>query len=122
MKKTIYCGFAVLLMLAVVGIAAAEDDASAADIAPVYACPGQGPNFADANGDSVCDNLVDENGDGINDNCGGYGAGYGGNGPRDGTGYRNGGAGAGVGAGAGASAGGCYGGGCGGQNNQKLNQ
>ena len=118
MKKTIYYGFAVLLMLAVVGIAAAEDNASAADIAPMYACPEQGPNFADANGNNVCDNFVDSNGDGINDNCGGYGAGYGGNGPRDGTGYRNDGAGA----GAGAGAGGCNDGGCGGQHNQKLNQ
>ena len=103
MKKTIYYGFAVLLMLAVVGTAAAADDTSdvTTDITTAYACQDQGPNFADGNGDGVCDNFVDEDGDGINDNCAGYGAGNGGNGPRDGTGYRNGGA------------GGCNGGNCG---------
>ena len=105
MRKTIYYGFAVLLMLAVVGTAAAVDGDSA-DVAPVYACQGQGPNFVDADGDTVCDNFVDTDGDGINDDCAGYGAGNGGNGPRDGTGYRNGGA------------GGCGGGGCGGQFNK----
>ena len=106
MRKTIYYGFAVLLMLAVVGTAAAVDDASNAEDALAYGCQGQGPNFADADGDGACDNLVDEDGDGINDNCVGYGAGNGGNGPRNGEGFRNGGA------------GGCNGGGCGGQFNK----
>ena len=107
MNKTIYYGFAVLLMLAVVGTAAAVDDASnAEEVAPVYGCQGQGTGFVDADGDGACDNLVDEDGDGINDNCAGYGAGNCGNGPRDGTGYRNGGT------------GGCNGGGCGGQFNK----
>ena len=109
MRKTIYYGFAVLMMLAVVGTAAAVDGDTSADVAPVYGCQGQGPNFADADGDGACDNFVDTDGDGINDNCGGYGAGNGGNGPRDGSGYRNGGAG---------GAGGCNGGGCGGQFNK----
>ena len=105
MNKTIYYGFAVLLMLAVVGTAAAVDDASdvTTDITTAYVCPGQGANFVDADNDGTCDNFVDSDGDGISDNCAGYGAGNCGNGPRDGTGYRNGGAGAGN----------CNGGGCG---------
>ena len=105
MNKTIYYGFAVLLMLAVVGTAAAVDDTTDADVAVAYGCPGQGAGFVDADNDGACDNFVDEDGDGISDNCAGYGAGNCGNGPRDGTGYRNGGAGAG--------AGNCNGGGCG---------
>ncbi|MBW6470092.1 MAG: hypothetical protein K0A90_02595 [Methanosarcinaceae archaeon] len=103
MKKTIYYGFAVLLMLVVVATAAAVDNASSADVAPAYGCQGQGAGFVDDDGDGACDNLVDEDGDGINDYCDSYGAGNCGNGPRDGTGYCNGGAGA----------GGCNGGGCG---------
>lgn len=105
MNKRIYYGFAMLLMLAVVGIAAAEDNASVADV--VYTCPGQGAYFVDEDGDGRCDNFVDTDGNGINDNCGGYGAGNCGNGPRDGNGYRNGGA------------GGCNGSGCGEQRYNK---
>ncbi len=102
MKKTIYYGFAVLLMLAVVGTAAAVDDTSdiGADVATAYGCQGQGPNFADVDGNGVCDNFVDANGDGINDDRprngsgnglrDGTGCSNGGNCPRDGTGYGNG--------------------------------
>ena len=105
MNKSIYYGFAVLLMLAVIGTAAAVDDASnAADTdAVAYGCAGQGAGFADADGDGVCDNFDDADGDGINDNCGSNGPGAGsgtGNGACGGNGYRNGGA-------------GCNGGGCG---------
>lgn len=38
---------------------------------------GCGQNYADADGDGVCDNFVDANGDGINDNCPGNGNGQG---------------------------------------------
>ncbi|MGP8329811.1 MAG: hypothetical protein ACT6FF_05790 [Methanosarcinaceae archaeon] len=70
MKRTIYYGVAVLLMLATIGTAAA------------------GPNYTDSDGDGICDFFVDEDGDGINDNCTGDGTGIG---PRDGTGLKNGG-------------------------------
>ena len=82
MNKKIYYGFAVLLMLAVVGTAAAVEDTSA-DVATAYGCQGQGPNFADVDGNGVCDNFVDANGDGTNDNRPRNRAG---NGLRDGTG------------------------------------
>ena len=102
MKKTIYYGFAVLLMLAVVGTAAAVDNTSdvATDVATAYGCQGQGSNYADLDGNSVCDNFVDANGDGINDDRprngegnglrDGTGCNNGGNCPRDGTGYGSG--------------------------------
>ena len=34
-------------------------------------------NFVDADGDGICDNFVDADGDGVNDNCPGYGNGQG---------------------------------------------
>ncbi len=34
-----------------------------------------GQNYADANGDGICDNYADADGDGVNDNCPGYGNG-----------------------------------------------
>ena len=93
MNKIFYFGFAALMMLAVVGTAAAVDGAT--DTTTVnYGCQGQGPNFVDTDNDDVCDNFVDEDGDGINDNRANNGAGKG-NGACDGTGPRNGGAGAG---------------------------
>ncbi|MGP8321111.1 MAG: hypothetical protein ACT6FE_02120 [Methanosarcinaceae archaeon] len=70
MKRTIYYGLAMLLVLATIGTVAA------------------GPNYVDANNDGVCDLFVDEDGDGINDNCAGDGTG---DAPRDGTGCKNGG-------------------------------
>lgn len=37
----------------------------------------RGQNYADANGDGICDNYADADGDGVNDNCPGYGNGQG---------------------------------------------
>ena len=78
MNKIFYFGFAALMMLAVVGTAAAVD--------------GQGPDFVDADNDAVCDNFVDANDDGKNDNRANNRAGNG-DAPRDGTGHKHGGAG-----------------------------
>ncbi|MFZ3383593.1 MAG: hypothetical protein WA144_06675 [Candidatus Methanoperedens sp.] len=75
MRKSIYYGLSVLLILAVIGIvSAAENDSTAVK---TYAGPAYpGPGFVDADGDGICDNMIDENGDGINDQRGYRGAGH----------------------------------------------
>ena len=91
MNKTFYFGFAALMMLAVVGTAAAVE--STPDTTTVnYGCQGQGPNFVDADNDGACDNFVDADDDGKNDNRANNRAGNG-DAPRDGTGFKHGGAG-----------------------------
>ncbi|MGP8323945.1 MAG: hypothetical protein ACT6FG_08135 [Methanosarcinaceae archaeon] len=74
MKRTIYYGVAMLLMLATIGTAAA------------------GPNCIDSDGNGICDFFVDEDGDGINDNCTGDGTGiclFDGTGSQNGGGQHN---------------------------------
>jgi len=66
MRKEIYYGLSVILVLAAIGTAAAIDNGSGAAAANIR---GYGTGFIDANGDGICDNFVDSNGDGINDNC-----------------------------------------------------
>ncbi|HJH31282.1 MAG TPA: hypothetical protein C5S50_03655 [Methanosarcinaceae archaeon] len=75
----IYYGLAALMILAIIGTAAAvgNDSGETTTATPVYGCPGTG--FVDYNGDGNCDNFVDTDNDGINDNCGsinGCGNGY----------------------------------------------
>ncbi len=65
MRKKIYYGLSVILILAVIGTAAAYNNGSGAAVKNMG---GHGAAFVDADGDGICDNYVDDNGDGINDN------------------------------------------------------
>jgi hypothetical protein len=66
MRKEIYYGLSVFLILAAIGTAAAVNNGSGAAATNII---GYGAGFVDVNGDGICDNLVDSDGDGINDNC-----------------------------------------------------
>jgi hypothetical protein len=65
MRKEIYYGLSVILVLAAIGTASAIDGVSSAARTNTG---GHGPGFIDADGDGICDNFVDNDGDGINDN------------------------------------------------------
>jgi hypothetical protein len=65
MRKEIYYGLSVILVLAAIGTAAAIENGSGAAATNIR---GHGAGFVDVNGDGICDNLVDSDGDGINDN------------------------------------------------------
>jgi hypothetical protein len=65
MRKEIYYGLSVILILAVIGTAVAYDNRSGAAVTNMR---GHGAAFVDTDGDGICDNYVDNNGDGINDN------------------------------------------------------
>jgi len=61
MRKEIYYGLSVILVLAAIGTAAAVDNGTGAAATNIK---GYGAGFVDANGDGICDNMGSGNGHG----------------------------------------------------------